>query len=442
MFNSIRILRQCSYRLMLCLLVAQVNASDGPGEQVTGTPNDHTPGVDVKQIDTAWQQFIDSLVNSGKLVRDQPFSNTVVNRFEGYRAALAITSVGYANLMFPNADSPEYIPDFGPLVNYCAPSPDYKYGIFHLNPEATYRVRGFRGDAEFIDLQQQAGWYGHTSDKKQVKTLVNITFAEIDSGLDKNGNYDFVLSTERPKNYAGPRWKLEEGANALFIREFFIDYNTKPRAATFHIDRIDQTANASSTIKEADEAVFRLASMARMHDYLNLCLRMGSAFPKSDNEFREERYDEGAGQINQRYFQARYNIEPDEALVIEWTVPNQCMFWSFSLYNDYWQVLNYGNRQTHLNSSMVNIGDDGVATMIVSHRDPGVNNWIDVDGHNTGILLGRAKICGKASVPRLEVLSFDQLQKAVLPGMKAVSTKMRKAQLSERREHYLHRYSR
>ncbi|MGV6806553.1 MAG: hypothetical protein ACWA5K_01450 [bacterium] len=412
---------------ILCVISLQVSAN--------GEPQD-----EIERIDAAWQKVVDSLVQSGQIVQDQPYSNSVVNRFEGYRSLLAITSVAYANLLFSNADNPEYIPDFGPLMNYCAPSPDYKYGIFHLDPSATYRVRGFRGDAEFIDLQQQVGWYGHTDSKKQVETKVNITFAEIDSGVDENGYYDFILSAEKP-NDERHWWKLEEGVNALFIREFYIDYNTKPRSATFHIDRIDAAKGAKTSVKDVDDAVFRLTSVSRAQDYLNLCLRMGSAFPEGDNQFREERYDEGAGQINQRYFQARYNIEPDEALVIEWPVPKQCKFWSFSLYNDYWQVLNYGNRSTHLNKSMVDL-DEGVARMIVSHQDPGVQNWIDVDGHNSGILLGRAKICGEASVPTLEKLSFDKIAETVAPGMKMLSEEQRQEQLKARREHYLHRYSR
>jgi hypothetical protein len=397
---------------------------------------------DIEKIDQSWDEIIASLTKSGNVVRDQPLSNTVVNRFEGYRAALAITSVGYANLLFPHQDSPEYIPDFGPLVNYCAPSPDYKYGIFHLDSKATYRVRGQRGDAEFIDLQQQIGWYGHTSDKEQIKTMVNTTFMEIDSGLDESGYYEFILSVERPKGYQGPWWKLEEGVNALFIREFYIDYNSKPRSATFHIDRIDQPANASTVANNADDAVFRLSSVARMHDYLNLCLRQGSTFTEGDNRFREERYDEGAGQLNQRYFQARYNVRTDEALVVEWQVPKQCKFWSFALYNDYWQVLNYGNRQIHLNSSMVDVDENNVARIIVSHKDPRVQNWIDLDGHNTGILMGRAKICGEATVPKLTAMPFASLERKALVGMKSVTEDERKQQLVIRREHYLHRYSR
>jgi hypothetical protein len=129
-------------------------------------------------------------------------------------------------------------------------------------------------------------------------------------------------------------------------------------------------------------------------------------------------------------------------LVVEWQVPKQCKFWSFALYNDYWQVLNYGNRQIHLNSSMVDVDENNVARIIVSHKDPRVQNWIDLDGHNTGILMGRAKICGEATVPKLTAMPFASLERKALVGMKSVTEDERKQQLVIRREHYLHRYSR
>ncbi|MBT4160906.1 MAG: hypothetical protein HOE54_06320, partial [Gammaproteobacteria bacterium] len=361
---------------------------------------------DLQRIDAAWQNYVRELTRSGDLIRDQAFSNSVINRFEGYRSVMAIAAVNYANLLFPDRNTPEYIPDFGPLVNYCAPAPSYKYGMFHLDPAGTYRVRGFRGDAELIDFQQQAGWYGENEGENQIITKVNITFDKIDTGVGKDGYYDFILSN---KEQSGRWWKLEEDVNALFIREFYVDFDTHPRSATFHIDRIDAPEKKTTSVSEVDEAVFRLEAMARAQDYLNLCLRMGNAFPEGDNMVREERYDQGGGQIDQRYFQARYNVKQDEALILEWPVPKACRFWSFALYNDYWQVLNYGNRQTHLNSGMVDLDENRLATMVISHRDPGYQNWIDVDGHDTGILLARAKICGKATVPRMRKVSFNNL---------------------------------
>jgi hypothetical protein len=426
-----------SLGVLLCgLLVSVVAASVTANQSET---DDRGQAHEIARIDRAWQEFLSELDGSGELIREAAHSKSIMNRFEGYRAALAIASVGYANLLFPDTDSPEYIPDFGPLVNYCAPAPDFKYGMFHLDPEGTYRVRGHRGDAEFIDLQQQDGWYGKSSGANQIVTRVNTTFAEIDSGIDSDGYYEFVLSAEKR---SGHWWKLEEGVDALFIREFYVDFNTKPRTATFFIDRIDTRPSTSTAVGDVDEAVFRLQSLSRMQDYLNLCLRMGSAFPEGDNSFREERYDQGGGQLNQRYFQARYSVAADEALIVSWPVPEDCRFWSFALYNDYWQVLNYGSRQTHLNKGMVELGDDKIARIVISHSDPGLQNWIDVDGHNTGILLGRAKICEAASLPTLGKVKFKELERSLPKTVKRVSADERRVQLAARREHYLYRYSR
>ena len=54
-------------------------------------------------------------------------------------------------------------------------------------------------------------------------------------------------------------------------------------------------------------------------------------------------------------------------------------YWSFQLYNLAWfELVDPVDRQTSLSHEQVSIDGDGRVRVVVSHRDPGVANWLDV----------------------------------------------------------------
>ncbi len=58
----------------------------------------------------------------------------------------------------------------------------------------------------------------------------------------------------------------------------------------------------------------------------------------------------------------------------------------FQLGSMWYISLDYVNHQTSLNSAQAQVDPDGVIRMVVSHRDPGVANWIETTGRRKGIL--------------------------------------------------------
>jgi hypothetical protein len=59
------------------------------------------------------------------------------------------------------------------------------------------------------------------------------------------------------------------------------------------------------------------------------------------------------------------------------------------LYNRYLQTFDYVNRRVSLNRKQTTLEPDGSFRMVLAHRDPGVPNWIDTDGHVRGRLFWR-----------------------------------------------------
>ena len=84
-----------------------------------------------------------------------------------------------------------------------------------------------------------------------------------------------------------------------------------------------------------------------------------------------------------------WNLAPDEALVIELS-PGGAGYWSLQNYVLHWlQPLDFVDRVTSLNPSQVHVDVDGQVRIVLAHRDPGVQNWLDTSGLREGLCSGR-----------------------------------------------------
>ncbi len=53
------------------------------------------------------------------------------------------------------------------------------------------------------------------------------------------------------------------------------------------------------------------------------------------------------------------------------------------------QSLDYRYHRVSLNASEIAFEPDGSFTLVVSHRDPGMPNWLDTAGHREGVVFCR-----------------------------------------------------
>jgi hypothetical protein len=97
---------------------------------------------------------------------------------------------------------------------------------------------------------------------------------------------------------------------------------------------------------------------------------------------------DAAGAVDIFYSMGRWNLGPDEALVMRGTIPVS-RFTNVMLWNRHMQTLEYVHRQSSLNNAQIAYGTDGSYTIVVAHRDPGVPNWLDTGGHRTGTIFWR-----------------------------------------------------
>lgn len=397
--------------------------------------NNETRPSDIEKLDEAWRAIETAVGTLGTMIREATANENALHRYEAYKTAIAVIAENYANQLHFDRQRPECLPSIGPLFNYGAPNPDFAYQVVHIEPGARYRIWGQRGDGALVDLQQVIGWFGHAREpgKPPCVTVANQLFDDQDIVFDEQGNFDFVLSLHP---HEGQWWKLEAGITALLLRDYFTDYAAQGRATVFHVDRLDRR-DRSSTLPEIEEAVGKLNALANSLRDLAPFVAI-PALPSKDGAhvFQEISFGAEAGTSDQRYFQARFNIAPDEALIGKWTIPQDYIYWGITLYNDSYQVLNCANRQVNLNQGLAKLRKDGSFYFVISHRDPGVANWLDVDGHAKGIVMTRIKGCSRPEMPSLQLVPFDDVLKHLPGDIALVVAEERARNLSDRRRHY------
>jgi hypothetical protein len=126
-----------------------------------------------------------------------------------------------------------------------------------------------------------------------------------------------------------------------------------------------------------------------------------------------------------------FRCEPDEAVILEVTPPD-CPYWSFQLMNHQWEALDWHLRQTSLNGHQAVVNGDGVFRAVISHRDPGVTNWLDPAGHRIGLVAGRYFRPPTASPARLRTVPFASLDEALPPDTVRLTPPERQAALRRR----------
>ena len=94
----------------------------------------------------------------------------------------------------------------------------------------------------------------------------------------------------------------------------------------------------------------------------------------------------GAADIH--YAMCRFDLAPDEALVMRGTLPPG-PFANVMLWNAHMQTLDYRNRRSSLNGAQITFADDGTFEIWVSATDPGRANWLDTEGHRRGTVFWR-----------------------------------------------------
>jgi hypothetical protein len=98
------------------------------------------------------------------------------------------------------------------------------------------------------------------------------------------------------------------------------------------------------------------------------------------------------GAVDIAYSMGPFELAPDEALVIEGSLP-ECAFANVVLWNRFLQSFEFRDRRISLNRKQIRLEKDDRYRIVVSARDPqlkgGSQNWLDTEDHGTGTIFWR-----------------------------------------------------
>jgi hypothetical protein len=288
-------------------------------------------------------------------------------------------------------------------VKMGADNPDNWYENAPLHGDYEYRLHGSRGTVAYLSIATQVGHYG------QGAGMPPAGFLEAkDLEIRPDGTFELFLSARRkPGNWL----PIGEGYGTLIIRQTFLDRARETRAE-LTLERIGgPAAPAPLTTASIDAGLASAASL------VGACAMIfpGWARGFEQHSNRLPRFDPDlsrmfGGDPNIAYYHSHWVLADDEALVIEATPPD-CEYWNFQLNNWWMESLDYRYHRITINKASARLRPDGSLRIVVAHRDPGVDNWLDTAGHAFGTMCFRWVRAATAPEPSTRVVKLRDLER-------------------------------
>jgi len=256
---------------------------------------------------------------------------------------------------------------------------------------------------------------------------------------DGEGRFSVMISSERPQGWQGPWLPMEENTTNLLVREYFNDW-AKESPSRMVLERLDPAPSKSPPSIESTAEI-----LAEVVEEFDIRLKMWMPWLERTRSFPPNQLASlphtGQGLKNNAYGEGWFQLEPDEALIIELTDPKADL-WSFQLGNQWWESIDYINHTGSLNGHQAVANKDGKYRLIISLQDPGVPNWLDPAGHVKGLIMYRFQnTAATVAVPQMRLVKFDELKSELPKDTIAITKAQRQAEIEMRRAHALRRWA-
>jgi len=465
--------------------------------------SDESSGADEdarKALRVAWDGMMAELKRARDAI-DQPELMPVPgddrNLAEGYRYLLGFVHSAVERVFHGDVDHPVIRHALQIINKGTIDNADAIYFQTKIDGRQRYLLRGRAGDhrhwrgekrAEVGRLAPQYLIFevtqgplaGDTGSLAELRPGIKATTGRLDSSeieVDSDGCFEILLAPERPDGYLGnyisthrrtrrpdPTGVVEgpdRFADYVSGRQLFYDWSRED-AVAFTIESLDHSGVAPSpyTSAQAAEELTRCGALVRgqMHFWNEFNTVLLETYGKRDgavgerfmprNKFNQPNAasgETGGGQSSNIYAGGVYELEEDEALIVESRVKVAPQYIGFNLANLWGESHDFANCQSSLNGKQMEIDGDGVLRWVVAHRDPGVPNWVDTTGHREGYLVPRwaySEMPPKEDWPTVTAskVPFDEIRKHLPEGVREVNPDERRERIRERQLHVQSRY--
>lgn len=371
---------------------------------------------DLGEVRAAFDRFIEHLRNTADLIDRDGMPTGQIDRADGFRNILITLHFAMDRLL---GEANPHAPAFGApwpvhLFDWGGAAPDSVYRSAVLTGGVTYRISGRLGNSAAMSFQFFDG------------QEICLTVESKNMAVSDGGNFEFFVGGER---HGEPWFPLPEGVSAVLMRDFFADWgNAQPTQVEIEALEIF----TGSWPKMSPDRIAREFDV--LGEWLHLTAKfwadmLTAGYRKNPNGFTDFMYrDAGVPAISWGHF----NVKPGECWIMEMPAP-ETPYWSVQPGTVWWRTLDYANRHSSLNNSQATVDSDGVVRIAFAHEDPGVVNWIDLQGIQSGAALVR--IANPTSLPPTPTGRIVPLADVAqeMPTAARIDADARRARIDERR---------
>jgi Protein of unknown function (DUF1214) len=324
---------------------------------------------------------------------------------------------------------PMFVPELNIAQNIFQPNADTIYKSCLIERGGSYLLKGDRGTTRMMIMAQMGPDTLRTGKHHPVLDQGNFDALQIDN----EGNFEVVISPERPGDYKGDWWPLNGSCEKFMIRIVSCDWGVE-REPRFGIARLDvDKAKGRPSIDALHHAFEEMPSIAAV---------CALAFPTHVQELRDQGFlnalkvfdvSQMSGLQGQSYYEGAYELADDEALITEVKIPESYKYWSIILTNELYETTDWCNNQSSLNDTQGIVDSDGIFRTVISARDPGVHNWLDTAGYKSGAVQGRWFGATATPNPNMRKVKLVDVMGQLPTGTKRVTPDERAVALRNRR---------
>jgi len=402
------------------------------GRILAPAPRYQTDPEAVESLESSWQAFISSQQQTLELFRNSTFFAGEQAEAEAYRGLLysLVGAIQGSALMRPDQ------PRFRRAVDWSSKSgldnPDNNYYTAVLRDDMDYRITGCRGNAAELTIQLLKGRPGVKD--AGTSTQISILHGE-ELRMDEQGQFEIIISRQKPERDGN--WMANgEGAQTLVVR-FTHNRWDEERAGQLRIERLGGEGEPAPPLSRADmsralqdAAVTLFDSNATWLRYARLAWR---TMPR--NGVSQARPSQG-GLTGQYSAFGTWELDEDQALVLR-VARSPATYQGIELGNLWFVSLDYESRTSSLNFDQLKCNDPSRCHVVISHRDPGIHNWLDTEGHPRGLIMmrwqGLKEALTEEQQPRAMLVPLASLEENLPADVVRITPEQRWQQIRSRR---------
>lgn len=358
----------------------------------------------------AWHQFCDTLKNAGELLDAPGVPLDAQTQAEGvrYLSRMARAAlewyVEFNDPAFPVLYRPAH-----ETIKLGADNPDNLYQKAVIDGRYEYRLIGHRGTVDYLSMATSRGSYAENA--SQIETGF-VDGSDLKVATD--GTFEVIISQHRQEGNWLP---VTADSESLLIRQTF-RLREEEEPATLRIERLDtgpvpEPLDLETAAAQFDKATAFFQNTTRLFfDWSQRIAEQPNTLPLWDQAFCQS----VGGDPNILYYHGHFNLQQGEAMVIHLPSIPDCKTWNIQVDNYWMESLDYRYHRVSLNQAQAECNQDGSVTLVLSHANPGHNNWLSTAGHSEGTLCFRWVGAQHPVDPEVTVVPLSDLPRSAAAG--------------------------